>query len=265
VQHLPLRCLPLVLAAACAQPEPAAPEGPPAPEWVQLFNGRDLDGWTPKIKGYPLGENFADTFRVEQGLLRVSYDGYDEFHGRFGHLFCEAPLSHYRLRVEYRFVGEQCPGGPGWAFRNSGVMLHGQPAETMGLEQDFPVSIEAQMLGGGPTGERSTANLCTPGTHIVMDGALVRRHCTNSTSRTYRGDDWVTLELEVRGNEVIRHWMDGEVVLEYSRPQLDESDGDAQRLLAAGAEIQLSGGTISLQSESHPIDFRTVELMTLEP
>jgi hypothetical protein len=251
--------LTLLLAACVAPGEPAAPE------WVALFNGRDLDGWTPKIRGYELGENFADTFRVEDGLLRVSYDGYEDFGGRFGHLFFEAPLSHYRLRIVYRFVGEQCPGGPGWAFRNSGVMLHGQSAESMQMGQDFPASIEAQMLGGRVEGERSTANLCTPGTHVVMEGELVRRHCINSSSSTYRGDDWVTLELEVRGNEVIRHWMDGAVVLEYTNPQLDQGHGDAQRLLAAGAQVQLSSGTISLQSESHPIDFQSVELLQLEP
>lgn len=259
----------LSILAACAHTETVreepAPEEPAGPRWVALFNGRDLDGWTPKITGYPLGENFADTFRVEDGLLRVSYDGYEAFDGRFGHLFFEAPLAHYKLRVVYRFHGEQCPGGPGWAFRNSGVMLHGQTPESMALDQDFPASIEAQMLGGGAEGERPNANLCTPGTNVVMDGELIRRHCINSSSRTYRGDEWVTLELEVRGNEVIRHWLDGQVVLEYSQPQLDERDGDAQKLLAAGADVQLAGGTISLQSESHPIDFKSVELLVLAP
>ena len=256
----------LALLSACA----ADPADVPQPaqgaqeRWIQLFNGEDLDGWTPKFTGEALGVNYRDTFRVEDGLLRVVYDDWETFDGKFGHLFFEAPFSHYRLRVEYRFVGEQCPGGPGWAFRNSGVMLHGQSAESMAVDQEFPASIEAQMLGGDGTNPRPTANLCTPGTNVVMEGELVRRHCTNSTSNTYHGDDWVTLELEVRGNDVIRHLMEGEVVLEYARPQLDERDGDAQRLLAAGAELQLSDGTLSLQAESHPLDFRRVELLPLE-
>lgn len=260
----------LALLAACAGgPTDAASPAPgsaPEPEarWTQLFNGIDLDGWTPKFTGEELGVNYRDTFRVEDGLLRVVYDDWETFDGKFGHLFFETPFSHYRLRVEYRFVGDQCPGGPGWAFRNSGVMLHGQRPESMAVGQEFPASIEAQMLGGDGTNPRTTANLCTPGTNVEMDGALVRRHCTNSTSNTYHGDDWVTLELEVRGNEAIRHLMEGEVVLEYARPQLDERDGDAQRLLAAGAELQLSGGWLSLQAESHGIDFRRVELLPLE-
>ncbi len=238
---------------------------PPAfGQWISLFNGKDLSGWIPKIKGYPVGENFGNTFRVENGVLKVSYDQYDTFGGRFGHLFYHQPFSHYRLRVEYRFVGEQCPGGPSWAVRNSGVMIHGQTPESMRIDQDFPVSVEVQLLGGLGQGQRPTANVCTPGTHIVMDGRLIVRHCTSSRSETYHGDQWVTVEVEVRGNQLIRHIVNGNVVLEYTAPQLDESDPDAQRLLESQPK-ELSGGTISLQSESHPVEFRKVELLPLEP
>jgi hypothetical protein len=233
-------------------------------QWVPLFNGKDLTGWTPKITGYALGDNFGDTFRVEEGVLKVVYDKYDSFNNRFGHLFYETPFSHYRLRVEYRFVGEQAPGGPGWAVRNSGVMVHGQAPETMTKDQDFPVSIEVQLLGGGGSGERATANLCTPGTHVVMNGELLTRHCTNSKSKTYHGEQWVTVEIEVRGAGAIKHIIDGQTVLEYSQPQLDDRDPSAQRLLQADAEKMLKGGTISLQSESHPVEFRKVELLKLE-
>jgi hypothetical protein len=157
--------------------------------WIELFNGKNLDGWTPKIKGYDLGENFGDTFRVEDGLLKVGYEAYDVFNKRYGHLFWKDSYSHYRLRMEYRFVGEQCNGGEGWAFRNSGAMLHCQDPKSMGKDQDFPVSIEAQLLGGKGDGtERTTANLCTPGTNVEMKGKLFRPHCVNSSSKTYDGD-----------------------------------------------------------------------------
>jgi len=167
--------------------------------WLPLFNGRDLSGWKVKIKGYPLGENHLDTFRVENGVLRVAYDKYRQFDGKFGHLFFMRPFSHYRLRVEYRFVGEQTPGGPGWAWRNSGIMLHCQAPETMRVDQEFPVSIEVQLLGGDGRNERPTANLCTPGTHVVLNGRLHTQHCTNSRSKTFHGDQCVTVEVEVRG------------------------------------------------------------------
>ncbi|MFO1500695.1 MAG: DUF1080 domain-containing protein [Verrucomicrobiota bacterium] len=232
-------------------------------EWVPLFNGRNLDGWTPKIRGYPLGENYANTFRVEDGVMKVRYDGYAKFDEKFGHIFYRAPFTNYLLRVEYRFLGTQSPGGPGWAFRNSGVMLHCQAPETMGKDQDFPVSLEVQLLGGSPTGERHTANLCSPGTHVVMNGKLITQHCINSSSKTYRGDDWVTVEVEVHGSKLIRHIMEGETVISYSEPQLDDGDASAQKLLKAGAPRIIDHGYISLQSESHPVEFRKVELKQL--
>ena len=241
-------------------------DGPTQDEqgWISLFNGRDLRGWTPKIRGHELGENFGGTFRVEDGLLRVVYDAYENFDERFGHLFYEHPYSHYRLRLEYRFVGEQVPGGPGWALRNSGVMIHGQDPASMLVNQSFPVSIEVQLLGGDGQRERHTGNLCTPGTHVVMGGQLVRRHCTDSTSPTYHGEGWVKAEIVVHGHRKVEHWIEGVKVLEYQQPQLDMKDGDAARLLGAGAKVALSGGSISLQSESHPIDFRKIELLPLE-
>jgi hypothetical protein len=250
-----------------SQPSLAAqPAGkPPAGEWIQLFNGRDLAGWTPKIKGFAAGENFADTFRVEDGVLKVSYDKYTgPFRGRFGHLFYEKPFSNYVLRIEYRFVGDQAEAGPPWATRNSGVMIHGQSPDTIGKDQDFPVSIEVQFLGGDGTTPRTTANLCTPGTNVVMNGKLHADHCTNSTSDTFHGDQWVSAEIEVHGNKLIRHKVNGKTVLEYSEPQLDPNDAEGKRLLDSGSPKMITGGTISLQSESHPIEFRKVELMELQ-
>jgi hypothetical protein len=231
--------------------------------WIQLFNGKDLDGWTPKIRGYELGDNFGRTFRVENGAICVRYDGYgNQFKNRFGHLFYKQSYSNYVLRAEYRFVGEQLPDGPGWALRNSGLMLHGQDPATMVKDQEFPVSIEVQLLGGDGQHSRSTANLCTPGTHVVMKGELITRHCTDSSSKTYAGDQWVTAEVEVHGNGKFIHRVNGETVLEYEHAQLDPGDADAKRLIQ-GSAVMLFGGTISLQSESHPVEFRKVELKPL--
>ena len=219
-------------------------------EWIQLFNGKDLSDWTIKIRGHEAGENHNDTFSVKDGVIRVSYDKYENFNETFGHIFYKTPFSHYVIRVEYRFLGDQVAGGPGWAFRNSGVMVHGQTPESMAKDQDFPNSIEVQLLGGKGSGKRTTANLCTPGTDVVMNKKLLKRHCIGSKSKTYHGDQWVTVEIEVRGSKSIKHIVDGETVLEYSKPQLDDG-------------TLLEGGTISLQSESHPVEFRKVELKKL--
>jgi hypothetical protein len=231
--------------------------------WQQLFNGKDLAGWTPKIKGYELGENFGETFRVENGVLKVVYDQYKQFDNKFGHLFYKDKFSNYRLRVEYRFVGDQCPGGPGWATRNSGAMLHCQPPATMAKDQDFPVSIEVQFLGGLGKGPRTTCNLCTPGTNVVMNGELIRRHCTSSKSKTFDGDQWVTAEIEVLGDKTIKHFVNGVEVMSYEQPQYDDADMDGRKLIKDGQKL-IREGYISLQSESHPIEFRKVELLVLK-
>lgn len=233
--------------------------------WTPLFNGKNLDGWTPKIKGYEFGDNHLDTFRVENSVLKVSYDRYKDFEGKFGHLFYKDKFSHYRLRIEYRFVGEQCKGGPGWAVRNSGVMLHCQDPKTMRKDQDFPVSIEAQFLGGLGKGNRPTANMCSPGTNVVLNGKLFTPHCTNSKSKTYNGDVWVKAEIEVNGSGTVKHFVEGELVLEYEKPQLDEKDADAAKLIQQrNGKVLLEDGYIALQSESHPIEFRKVEIKVLK-
>ena len=233
-------------------------------EWIKLFNGKNLDGWTVKIKDHPVNDNFGNTFRVENGVLKVSYDQYDgKFKEQFGHLFYKKQFSAYLLSVEYRFTGDQIKDGPGWAFRNSGLMLHGQTPESMTLDQDFPISLEAQLLGGNGKDDRTTLNLCTPGTNVVMDGKLFTPHCFNSSSKTYHGDQWVKAEVLVLGDSIFKHIVQGDTVLVYNKPQYDGRDKWVKQAgLQDGALI--SKGTISLQSESHPVEFRKVELFDLE-
>ncbi|GAB2767479.1 hypothetical protein GCM10027275_07320 [Rhabdobacter roseus] len=233
-------------------------------EWQQLFNGKNLDGWDVKIRGYDLNDNFGNTFRVENGNMVVRYDQYDDFKVRYGHIFYKENFSYYRVAVEYRFVGEQPKGGEGWAERNNGIMVHGQPAATMGKDQDFPISIEVQLLGGLGKGERTTCNLCTPGTHVVLNGKLDTRHCINSTSKTYHGDQWVRAEVLVLGDSLIRHFVNGEQVLEYQQPQIGGGVVSGHNPALKQDGKLLSEGSISLQSESHPTEFRKIEVLNLK-
>lgn len=233
-------------------------------KWIKLFNGKNLEGWTVKIKDHPVNDNFGNTFRVENGAIKVSYDQYgDKFKDRFGHLFYKKRFSAYLLVVEYRFTGEQIKDGPAWALRNSGVMLHGQSPESMALEQDFPICMEAQFLGGNGKDDRSTLNLCTPGTNVEMQGKLFTPHCVNSKSKTYHGDQWVTAQILVLGDSIVKHIVGTDTVLVYRKPQYDGRDKWVKQ---AGLQdgVTIKGGTISLQSESHPVEFRRVELLDLE-
>jgi hypothetical protein len=257
-------------AAACASAQRAAPSAsadPDAKAWVQLFNGRDLTGWTPKFAHHPLGENFNDTFRVENGLLEVRYDKWTAFNGEFGHIFYKRPFSYYVVAAEYRFVGNQVVGaGPSlaWAKRNNGIMIHGQSAESMGLDQDFPMSLEVQLLGGLGKGARSTGNLCTPGTNVHFLDTLITRHCTNSASKTYDGDQWVRVEAFVLGDSVIKHIVNGDTVMTYRKPEMG---GGSASNMKPGVKVDgtpIAGGSISLQAETAEIDFRKVEVLDLQ-
>ena len=232
-------------------------------KWIKLFNGKDLKDWTVKIKDHPVNENFGNTFRVEDGLMKVVYDQYDSFDQKFGHIYYKQKFSAYLLVVEYRFTGQQVKGGPGWAVRNSGMMLHCQSPQSMKQEQDFPISLEAQLLGGNGKDERSTGNLCTPGTNVVLEKKLFTPHCINSSSKTYHGDQWVRAEVLVLRDSIIKHIIQGDTVLVYEKPQYDGNDKWVKQAGFVGATT-IKEGYISLQSESHPVEFRKVELFDLE-
>ncbi|GAB3218434.1 DUF1080 domain-containing protein [Algoriphagus aestuariicola] len=236
---------------------------PAKTKWIQLFNGKDIKDWSVKIRTHDLDDNFANTFRVEDGLMKVRYDGYTAFDRQYGHIFYKKPFSYYLLQVEYRFVGEQCPGGEGWALRNSGAMLHSQDPKTMLKDQDFPISIEAQFLGGNGKDPRTTCNLCTPGTNVVLADTLFTPHCINSKSQTYHGEQWVTANFIVLGDEEVHHMVGTDTVFSYFKPQIGGGNVSPVDPAVKIDGMLLKEGYISLQSESHPIDFRKVALVDL--
>ncbi|RDV25665.1 DUF1080 domain-containing protein [Alteromonas aestuariivivens] len=228
---------------------------------MPIFDGKSLDGWVAKFAGYPLGDNYKNTFRVQDGYLTTNYDQYENFNFEFGHLFYQTPYSHYKLRATYRFLEQQLPGYKN-AWKNNGFMIHSQPPESMALAQRFPASLEVQLLGANAdTESRPTANLCTPNSHVTLAGELVTKHCTNSSSETYRGDQWVNVEVEVHGDELIRHFVNGELVLEYSQPVLDEK---SQSLTPLYGGSHLQSGYIAIQAENSTVQFKSIELMVLE-
>ncbi len=249
----------LTLSFSCKEEASTATEE----EWISLFNGSNYSDWTPKFAGAPLGVNYKERFVFKDSLLSVRYAKTDTFNGNFGHLYYKDKFSHYKLRAQYRFVGDQMTGGPAWALRNNGLMLHSQDPRTVGLQQDFPISLELQLLGGDGVTERTTANLCTPGTNVVMGDSLFTPHCINSVSKTYPGDQWVTVEALVLGDSLVQHIMDGEVVLEFTKPTIGGGAITGYTENAYQEGKPLKEGYISIQAETAPIDFRKIELLNL--
>jgi len=233
----------------------AAPQG----AWLALFNGRDLEGWVPKFAGYPLGKDVNDTFRVENGRLVVSYDNYKQLDDLYGHLFYNArQFSHYWIRVEYRSVGKQIPGAPDWAWRNNGVMLHAQPPETMTLEQRYPISFELRLMGARWLRQRPpTGSLCLNGTTVMYKGKRISRAVVDSNARPYPGNQWVLAEAEVQGGKLVRYFINGRQVLEYSDLRLEQAQ-------PWSATIARTEGFIAIQAESHPTEFRRIEVLNLD-
>lgn len=235
-------------------------------KWISLFNGKDLNDWFVKIQHHEVGVNFGNTFRIEDSMIRVNYDQYGDFNDQFGHLYYKVPFSYYHLKLEYRFVGELQKGAPGYTLRNSGVMFHSQDPRTMPKEQDWPISIEMQFLGGLGDGKpRPTGNMCSPGTHIVYEGKLDTRHCIDSKSKTYDGDQWVRAELIVLGDSLITHIINGDTVMQYSKPQIGGPVVNRYDPAIKQDGKILSSGFIALQSEGQPVDFRRIQLLDLAP
>ncbi len=234
-------------------------------EWVSLFNGQDIKNWIVKMNHHEAGENWGNTFRVEDSLLKVRYDEYDGFNMQFAHLYYEEPLSYFHLVAEYRFVGEMMPDAPNYVIRNSGIMFHSQSPYTMPINQDWPISVEFQLLGGlGNGNPRPTGNMCSPGTNIVYEGKLDTTHCINSSSKTYDVDQWVQVELIVLGDSLVTHIVEGDTVLQYSKPQIGGGVVNNYDPEVFQEGKILSEGYIALQSEGQPVDFRKVELLNLE-
>lgn len=243
----------------------AEEEDPDAEVWIDLFDGETLDGWTAKLQGHEVGDNYANTFRAEDGIIKVRYDAYDEFGDRFGHLYYDTPLSHYRLALEYRFVGEFMPDAPEYARLNSGVMFHSQDPTTMPVGQDWPISVELQLLAEEQEGQpRPTGNMCSPGTTVVYQGLLDERHCIESSAGTYPKDRWVSAELVVLGDSLVRHVIEGEQVMEYTHPQVGGGVVSGYDPAQKQDGRLLSEGFIALQAEGQEVDFRNVRLLNLK-
>ncbi len=234
------------------------------PEWVSVFDGKTLDGWTAKIASYAYGNNFGDTFRVEDGVIKIDYSAYENNFGkRFGALYFGTPLSRYVFRMEYRFVGDMpIDGSESWALMDGGIQIHSPEPSAMADAQEFPISVEMNLIGDDGTG-RLNGNVCSPSTHVYMDDVLNTTHCIATSKVVSTGNEWTKVEVEVLGNESFKFFVDGVLTSEFQKPILDEDSPLGKAALEGGLPLELSEGYLSLQSNGHAMEFRNLELMDL--
>ena len=207
-------------------------------------------------------------------MIRVDYSDYEKFDNQFGHLYSHKPYSFYKVKLQYRFVGDHLADAPDWADRNSGVMIHSQSAQSVNLNQNFPVSLEFQFLCGNGKDTVPTGNVCTPGTFITYDGKTFLGHIQNSNSKTYLKNEWINAEADVYGDSLIRHIINGDTVLTYTNTMIGEgfvsntnnwtwANITDSLFWINRANTPLSEGHIALQAESQPVDFRRIEILDL--
>ena len=197
---------------------------------------------------------------MQDGILITRYDAYDSFNKRFGALYYDKKFTNYRLRVEYRFTGNLTPGAPSWGFRDGGIQYHCQPPSTVGIDQAFPVCLEYNLLGGNGKDERPNGEICASGMYVEINGKRNTSYCTPPmVKHTFAGDQWVTAEVDVHDG-TITHYVNGEQIMQFENPRYDSANAIAKTFIINGDD-KVKDGYISLQSNSHPMDFRKIEIM----
>jgi hypothetical protein len=259
----------------------AAFAGPNDSVWTRLFNPKDTSlstNWDIHIRGEALNSDSRRTFRRaivgSDTVIEVNYDQYTGSWGGdagpFGHMgYKLRAFSYYLLRGEYQVWGTQATGGPSWAFQNNGFMLHSQPVNTMTLNQDFPISLEAQLYGPGQGS--STMNLCTPGTGFstTPTGTVSSTHCVNAknTTRAALNTGWQKVSALVLGDSVIKFMAgaDGmDSVYQFYKPVYLSGNVSNPPSGVPANNTRLTGGYITIQSETHPFRFRRIDVLNLE-
>jgi hypothetical protein len=242
--------------------------GPADTVWTQLFNGTDFKDWDIKTMGLALNQDPKNTYRIVDSAIEVNYSNYTDWSGEpWSHIgYKVRPFSYYVVRLEYQFFGNQVGGAPGYANENSGIMLHSQSLASMALNQNWPISLEDQLLGPKSTQGPGSGNLCTPGTAVEYPkGQFNDNHCINAVANTKASAPaWVKASAIVLGDSMVVQLIENKPVLTYYRPMEQQGIVTGNTTRAIINRKPLGSGYILLQAESSPIRFRRIQLANLE-
>ncbi|MBX3110386.1 MAG: DUF1080 domain-containing protein [Fimbriimonadaceae bacterium] len=211
---------------------PSVPTAQGAP--VELFNGKDLTGWTMDVPALDNDPNGKVPFIVRDGkLVSLGTPG--------GHLLTTKEYRDYKLTVVYRFTGR--PG-------NCGVLVHASKLRR--LSGMFPQSMECQMQSG------DAGDFWCIGEDIVVPNMEIRRgprekwgvdgdknrRIVNLTDNSEKPlGEWNTMVIRCKGRD-ITIWVNGDLVND-------------------GHDCTADHGKIALQAEGTEVEFKSVTLENL--
>ena len=231
---------------------------------IRLFNGKDLSGWTPWLKGIGR-KNPNQVYSIKDGAIRISGEG-------LGYLATEKSCKDYRLIVEYKW-GERTDGSGN--VRNSGILLHAVGADG-GANGVFMTCIEVQLAQGcegdlivirgkDEAGKTLPATI-TSETQLASDGKT--RWKKGGTRTVYSGRQfwWSKHEpgfqekLDTRGKDDVAgpvgQWTRVECICTGTRITVKVNGQTVNECF----DVWPAAGKILLENEGNEVYFRSVEL-----
>jgi hypothetical protein len=197
---------------------------------IQLFNGRNLDGWIPYL--WDAKEKKQDTTTPVSGVWTVK-DGVLHCTGKpVGYIRTVDEYDNYRLSLEWRWP-------EGTERGNNGVLVHTTTPNALGV---WPKSIEVQLA------KDNAGDFWVIGTTLEVPDVEKRRQGRRHLNLTDGSEkpvgEWNKIEIECQGDE-IKVWVNGDLVNHATK-------------------CSVTRGAISLQSEGAPVMFRNIVLTPLK-
>ena len=235
---------------------PSEPVRPNSSEWISLFNGKNLDGWTTFLSSEGRNRDPQGVFKAENGMLHILDVPNRGQRQAFGYLATNRSYGDYHLRFQYRW-GDKRFVPRDRAKRDSGVVYHIQ-----GSDRVWPKSVELQVQEGD-TGDFWLLGGVTMETTVASTGGDPKRYREGGVPYTTRAGSyvrvakdrtrdsrsgWNTVELIVRGDSAV-HIVNGEVV------------NRGEHLRSSGKP--LTAGRIAFQAEGAEVYYRNIELKPL--
>ena len=254
--------LSLFCAGAAVAAEPIVPEVP-----IALFNGKNLDGWYPYLKGHGKGENPGSVVSVEDGMLHIAGD-------ERGCLSTEKAYANYRMVVEFKW-GEQGYGDREGKALDCGFQIHAT-GEEQGFRGLWKYALAAQMIEGGTgdilvLGDNTDAYQATvKAAAEQQSGCWVYDPEGTPQTITFGRINWWGRDADWKDEQGYRGANDLEKpVGEWNRFEV-VADGDTLTLWLNGTKVNAiydvapTAGQIQIQIEGGEVWFRKIDLMPLD-